>query len=143
MFIAQAGLFLRAGIVRGGLTFTSGHGIAGLIGWAALGYALLVYPLLSIALGHGWPQTPLFGVAPCPSTIATFGLVLLAAPPLPRHLLTIPLAWAVLAPQAAVAHGVYEDPGLAIAGALTVAVVLIRGRRRNTTRRPAMAQQRP
>jgi len=143
MFIAQAGLFLRAGMVRGGLIFTSGHGIAGLIGWAALGYALLVYPLLSIALGHGWPQAPLFGMAPCPSTIATFGLLLLAAPPLPRHLLTIPLAWAVLAPLAAVGHGLYEDLGLAVVGALTVAVVLIRDRRRNTARRPAMAQRRP
>ena len=139
LFIIQACLFVRAGIIRRDLAFTSGHGAAGWIGWAALGYALFVYPVLGIALGHGWPQAPLFGMAPCPSTIATFGLLLLVAPPLPRHLLMVPAIWAVLAPLAAVGHGVYEDVGLAVVGVLTVALVVVRDRRRRgATRRRAL-----
>lgn len=82
------------------------------------------------ALGHGWPQGPLFGMAPCPSTIVTFGLLLLVAPPLPTHLLVIPAIWAVLAPLAAVGHGVLEDLGLAVVGLTAVTIVLVRDRGR-------------
>ena len=138
LFIVQAGLFVRAGIVRRDLSFTPGRGVAGAIGWTAIGYALIVYPLLGVALGHGWPQAPLFGMAPCPSTIATFGLLLLAVSPLPRHLLVVPAVWAVLAPLAAVGHGVYEDLGLVVVGAVAVALVLARDRGRHAPRRRAL-----
>jgi len=131
LFIVQAGVFVRAGIMRRDLSFTPGRGVAGAFGWAAIGYALVVYPLLGIVLGHGWPQAPLFGMAPCPSTIFTFGLLLLAVPPLPRHLLVVPAVWAVLAPLAAVGHGVYEDVGLTVVGVVTVALVLAQDRRRS------------
>lgn len=48
-------------------------------GWrrsVALGliaYAAVVYELLSHLQGHGWPHAPIFGVAPCPTTIFTIG----------------------------------------------------------------------
>lgn len=130
MFAVQAGLFVRAGVVQRRLAFTSGRGVAGWVGWAAIGYALVVYPLIGVALGHGWPQAPLFGMAPCPSVIVTFGLLLLAAAPLPRHVLVVPAIWAVLAPLAAVGHGVLEDLGLAIVGLAAVVILLVRDRRR-------------
>ncbi len=129
MFIVQAGLLVRAGIVRDDLAFTAGHGIAGAVGWLALGYALVVYPLIGVALGHGYPEAPLFGMAPCPSTIATFGLLLLAAPRLPRHLLIVPAVWAILAPPAAVGHGVLEDLGLALVAIVAIVLVLVGDRR--------------
>jgi hypothetical protein len=116
------------GVVRGELVFRRRSGISGAVGWAAIAYAVAVYPLIGAALGHGWPESPLLGMAPCPTTIFTFGLLLLAAPPLPRGLLVIPLAWAVLAPPAAMARGVYEDAGLLLAGILTVVLVLVRDR---------------
>jgi pimeloyl-ACP methyl ester carboxylesterase len=137
MFIVQAALFVRAGVLRRQLAFTRGHGVAGRVGWLALGYALVAYPLIGIALGHGYPEAPLFGVAPCPTAIATFGLLLLARPPLPRHLLTIPFVWAILAPLAAVDRGVFEDIGLFVVGVLAVAIVLIRDRRAGPLNGPA------
>jgi hypothetical protein len=130
LFIVQAALFVRAGVLRHDLAFTRGHGAAGWIGWLSLGYALLVYPIIGMALGHGYPEAPLFGMAPCPTAIATFGLLLIARPPLPRHLLAIPLIWAILAPLAAVGRGVYEDAYLAIIGVCAVVLVLIRDRHR-------------
>lgn len=114
LFLVQAGLFVRAGIVRRELRFRAADGLVGRIGWAALAYALVVYPVLGIILGHGFPEAPLFGIAPCPTVIATFGLLLLAAPPLPKRLLIIPTIWAVLAPLAAVGHGYPEDIGLVV-----------------------------
>ncbi|HSK97849.1 MAG TPA: DUF6064 family protein [Euzebyales bacterium] len=138
LFIVQAGSFVRAGIVRRDLSFTPGRGVAGWVGWTAIGYALVIYPLLGMALGHGWPQAPLFGMAPCPSTIFTLGLLLLAVPPLRRHLLIVPAVWAVLAPLAAVGHGVYEDLGLVVVGAVAVALVLARDRGRHAPRPRAL-----
>jgi proline iminopeptidase len=137
LFVLQAGLLLRAGVVRRTLVFTRGEGISGRLGWASLGYALVAYPLIGLALGHSYPEAPLLGVAPCPSTIATFGLLLLVRPPLPRHLLAVPLLWAVLAPLAAVGRGLYEDVGLLVVGVLATVVVLVRDRRSGAGHRPA------
>jgi pimeloyl-ACP methyl ester carboxylesterase len=131
MFVCQAFLFARSGLWGDRLRFASRNGLSGLVGWLALGYALVVYPLIGLALGHGYPDAPLFGVAPCPTTIATFGLLLLVRPPVPRHLLVIPLIWAVLAPLAAVGHGYPEDLGLVAAG--VAAALLVLGRRGRPT----------
>jgi Family of unknown function (DUF6064) len=130
MFVLQAYLLFRHGVLRGELTFRPRAGLTGAVGWAALVYAVIVYPVIGAVLGHGWPESPLLGMAPCPTTILTFGLLLLATPPVPRRLLVVPFAWAVLAPPAAMARGVYEDAGLLIAGILTVTLVLVRERRR-------------
>ena len=124
LFLFQAALLPRSGLARGALRFGPSRGLAGRIGWAALANALVVYPALGIVLGHGYPESPLFGMAPCPTTIATFGLLLLAAPPLPAKLLVIPTIWAVLATLAAVGHGYPEDIGLFLAAVATwVAIV--------------------
>lgn len=128
LFALQAALLFRAGVQRSGLVFTAGRSVIGVIGGTALGYALIVYPLLGAAFGHGYPEVPLFGMAPCPTTIATFGLLLLARPPLLRHLLAIPLVWAILGSLAAVPQGMIEDVGLFITGVVAVTVVLMRDR---------------
>ncbi len=140
LFVVQAFLLARAGIVRRELAFTAGRGVSAWVGWGALAYALVVYPVIGAVLGHGWPQAPLVGMAPCPSAIATFGLLLLAMPPLPRHLLAIPLMWAVLAPLAAVGRGVPEDLGLLVFGVLSVAIVLVRDRRPHAPEGEATAE---
>jgi hypothetical protein len=129
LFLAQGYLLARAGVVEHELEFLTGNGWSGVLGWVALGYAVLVYPVLGALLGHGWPESPLLGMAPCPTTIATFGLLLLARPPVPHRLLVVPLVWALLAPPAAMGRGVYEDAGLLLAGVVAVAVIVVRDRR--------------
>ena len=129
LFVVQAFLFVRAGWFRDQLTFIARNGLAGRAGWAALGYALIINAAIGVALGHGYPEAPLFGMAPCPTAIATFGLLLLVRPPLPLHVLLIPLVWAVLAPLAAVGHGYPEDLGLFVAGIATLVIIVARDRR--------------
>ena len=143
MFVAQAYLMVRHGVIRGALKFRLRAGFAGTVGWLALGYAVVAYPLIGAALGHGWPESPLLGMAPCPTTIATFGLLLLAAPPIPRRLLVIPFAWAVLAPPAAMARGVYEDAGLLAIGIVAFGLVLIRDRKRRGGGSPSIGARVP
>ena len=56
----------------------------------------------------------MFGVAPCPTTICTFGLLLLAAGPVPLWLIAIPVIWAGIGSTAAILLAVREDLGLLV-----------------------------
>jgi hypothetical protein len=136
LFVAQAVLFVQAGVLSQDLTFRHRNGRCGVLGWVGLAYATVVYPVLGWVLGHGWPEAPLLGMAPCPTTIATFGMLLLARPPVPRRLLVVPLIWAVLAPPAAMGRGVYEDAGLLLVGVLAVACIVLRDRDRQHSTGP-------
>jgi hypothetical protein len=126
IFVTGAILIGRAGILRGELAFRPAANLPTLVGGLTLAYALVIYPLLGVALGHPYPAAPLFGAAPCPTTIATFGLFLLARGPFPAHLLVLPMAWAILGPLGAVQQGVVEDVALFVVGVATVAIVLAR-----------------
>jgi hypothetical protein len=137
LFVVEAYLIFRHGVSDRKLAFVRRNGLAGWVGWTALGYAMIVYPVLGALLGHGWPESPLLGMAPCPTTIMTFGLFLLAVPPLPHRLLTIPLVWAILAPPAAMGRGVYEDLGLLVVGVLATGLILVRDHRRGHLDRTA------
>jgi hypothetical protein len=144
-FLAQAALFLWAG-VQGRLAYRTSRSVAAAVGWLAIGYALVVYPAIGVALGHGYPAAPVFGAAPCPVTIFTFGALLLARPPVPARLLVLPLAWAIVATPAAVGRGVLEDVALLGFALVATALIVVRDRqtRRSAVRgpvgRPGMAE---
>jgi hypothetical protein len=140
IFVAEAGLIARAGVLRADLAFRPGRNVATIVGSLAIGYALVVYPLLGIALGHPYPEAPLFGAAPCPTTIVTFGLLLFARAPLPTHLLAVPMAWAILGPLGAVPQGATEDIGLFVVGVIAVGLLVVRdGLRRPAATVPSVA----
>ena len=86
------------------------------------------HPRIGALLGHGYPQSPSFGVAPCPTTIFTFGLLLWTDRPVPRPLLVIPLLWSLLGVSAAVSLGIKEDLGLVVAALLGTALLIWRDR---------------
>lgn len=96
-------------------------------------YAMIIYPLLGYIAGHIYPQAPVFGVAPCPTTIFTFGLLLWTSGKVPVWLLVIPGLWSLVGVTAAFRLGIYEDTGLAIAGLVTVALLVYRNRRESRT----------
>lgn len=96
------------------------------IGVGLIIYGTCGYPLIGWAIGHGWPRSPMFGVAPCPTTIFTLGVLILAGRQLPIWAAVIPIAWALIGSTAAVLLGVWEDLGLLIAAA---ALPLTRNRR--------------
>jgi hypothetical protein len=119
LFVLQALLFVQVAL-RGGLHFAPRRGVRAAWGWALVAYASAVYPLLGMSTGHAWPALPMFGVTPCPVTLFTFGVLLLAQPPLPRRLLVIPLLWALVGGSAAFLLGVPQDWPLLIGGLLVV-----------------------
>jgi hypothetical protein len=133
-FLLQAALFLLLAGSGRPLGFRFGSGPRRLIGVAFIAYAATIYPLLGVAFGHAWPHAPNFGVAPCPTTIFTFGLLLLAdRERVPPGLLVVPLLWALVGGSAALLLAVPQDYGLIVAG-LVGGALLLAGR--GTTARP-------
>ena len=81
IFLAQAVLLAAMAVRDRGVPFGGKRDARTWIGLALITYAMLVYPLLGMALGHGYPRAPMFGLVPCPTTIFTFGMLLLAGRP--------------------------------------------------------------
>jgi hypothetical protein len=132
LFLFGASVFLWQGVVKGNLQLRALHGTRAWAGWATIAYALVGYPLLAHALGHRYPALPTFGV-PCPTTIFTFGVLMLASVPLPRIVLAAPLAWAAMASTAIFALGMLEDLGLLVAALASLLGLLRRGSARATS----------
>ena len=87
---------------------------------------MVAYPLIGSALGHGFPNGPVFGLTPCPLVLFTFGLLLLVDRA-PRYMMVIPIIWALVGTSAAVSLGVVEDISLLASALLWTALSL--GRR--------------
>lgn len=111
LFILQGALFFYQGVVKKRLHFRLENNFYGILGIIFITYALVVYPIISSALGRGFPFSPTFGV-PCPTVIYTFGLLMWTDKKLPPYLLFIPFLWAGTSSLAALIFGVYEDFGL-------------------------------
>jgi hypothetical protein len=102
-------------------------------GWSGLAFclfALAAYPLLGWLAGHGWPQAALFGVAPAPTAIFTFGMLLMLEGVAPLYLAVIPLLWSLAAGSAAVVRlGILEDLALLVAGVIGFGLLVWKRRR--------------
>jgi len=128
LFIIQAIVWLVFGVIRPKLSFQFDTNPYALTGILLIVYAMLVYPILGSLLGHGYPRSPSFGVAPCPTTIFSFGLLLLTNAKVPKSVLVIPFLWSLLGFTASLLLGVREDIGLVVAGVLSVGLLLWRDR---------------
>jgi hypothetical protein len=128
LFIVQAVLWLIFGVVRPKLSFQWETNPYTIIGAVMIVYAMIVYPILGTLQGHGYPRSPSFGVAPCPTTIFTFGLLLLTNARVPKSLLVIPFLWSLLGISASYQLGIREDIGLLVAGVLSVVLLFWRDR---------------
>jgi hypothetical protein len=129
LYVLEGGLFLAFGTFRGKLSFEFRYQPLPIIGACFILYAMVIYPLLGISLGHAYPRAPMFGVAPCPTTIFTFGLLLWVVDAVPVYLLIIPLLWSFLGVSAAINLQVPQDYGLVVAGVLGTALILMQNRK--------------
>lgn len=124
LFLFQATLFLWQGVLRPDLVFRAPRTATGIVGGSLLVFAFAIYPLLARSFGHVYPAAPTFGL-PCPTTIATLGLMLWLTSPVPLALAVIPLLWSAIGTSAAVLLGVREDLGLGLAGVVTLAMLVV------------------
>ncbi len=122
VFVAQALLLVWAAMARPGLRLTPGRGLASILGLACIGFAILVYPALGWLAGHRYPAVPMFGVAPCPTTIFTVGVLVQGQWREVRWLLVIPGLWAAIGGSAGVLLGVPQDMVLVASLGLLVVI---------------------
>lgn len=138
-FVLQGALFAVAALRKRWLVFgdpalrlRSGFGLF------LVSYATVLYPLLGRLLGHSWAEIPSFGVTPCPLTIFTFGLLLLARSPVPWWLLAVPAGWSIIGGSAAVLLAVPQD-WMLLLGGLGATAALLRSPRHRTRSEPHVA----
>ncbi len=124
-YILQGLLFFLVGTIFGRLAFRLNLKPFPIIGSCFILYATVAYPLLGLSFGHSFPRAPMFGVAPCPTTIFTFGILLWATKSVPTYLLIIPLLWSIVGMSAAVNLRVPQDYGLVVAGVTGTLLILI------------------
>jgi hypothetical protein len=134
-FAVQAGLFALAAL-RGWARDEAAPSWSRRLGLALIAYALVVYPVLGQLSDHAFPRSPTFGL-PCPTTIFTFGMLLVVAGPPPRWLVILPALWAVVGSTAAFELGILEDLGLAVAALAGVTGLFARAHAYRPASRPA------
>lgn len=127
LFLIQGGIFL-ANMLKPRISFGFKGDVYSIIGMLFIAYAMIGYPVFGYFLGHLYPQSPPFGLTPCPATVFTFGLLLMTDKKVPKLFLAIPLLWAV-GGFLPVSVGILEDIGLIISGVLGTALILYRDRK--------------
>jgi hypothetical protein len=124
LFALQAALF-AAMAIGGRKSFRFRPDVLGWSGLLLCLFALVAYPLLGWLAGHGWPRVAAFGVAPAPTVIFTFGMLLMLEGRAPLYLAAIPLLWSLAAGSAAVLRlGIIEDSSVLLAGVVGFALLV-------------------
>jgi Family of unknown function (DUF6064) len=111
--LAAAGAFVWLGVVRQHLRFEPEWDARKSVGLLTIVFALGVYPAWGILAGERYPALPSFGL-PCPTTIFSFGLLLMVARPMPRWVLAAPMLWAAIGSVAAFSLNVPQDSALIV-----------------------------
>jgi hypothetical protein len=127
LFIIQGILFL-ASVIKPRISFGCKRDVYSVVGILFIAYAMIGYPAVGYLLCHR--QSAPFGVFPCPTTVFTFGLLLLVDKKVPKLFLVIPPLWALMGGFPPVFVGIFEDIGLIVAGLLGTAMILYRDTKR-------------
>lgn len=116
LFALQAVLFMASALRPGNLRFELAADMPSVAGLTTIAYAVVVYPILGLWAGHGWDAGPMFGVAPCPTTIFTIGLLMMARGRWRLWLSIIPFLWSLISLAAALQLWIPEDLAMPVAG---------------------------
>jgi hypothetical protein len=118
LFLSQAVLLFRVGVVQRRLSFAPWGNAWAPLAWGLIAYSL-AYPAINAIDHRSLWRIPTFGL-PCPTTILTAGVLMLATPQ-SWSLSTVPVIWSAIGGSAAFLLGVRADVALPIAG-LAVAI---------------------
>ena len=127
-FVMQGVAFLSLGW-RGSIAYGFRASPAAFTGLGYIAYSLLLYPLIAIGTGHAYPRLPMFGVTPCPLTLFSFGMLLVARPKPSLAVWVIPALWSLIGGSAAFLLGVTSDWPLLFGGVLALVLFGARTRR--------------
>lgn len=107
-FFVLQGLFFFIETFRKKLEFAFNGRFTDYVAYFFLVFGIVIYPVLLYLLENSLHTTITLGL-PCPSTIFTFGLLILTSSKLSKYLLIIPTVWTIIGTGAAINFGVYPD----------------------------------
>lgn len=131
LFIIQGFIFLYSGAIKGRIVFEINSKLKGFIGLFIVGYSLVGYPIIEYSLERGYPELLPFGLAPCPLTVFTLGMLLLLKNKIPLFIVSIPILYS-LGSIIPISVGIYEDIGLLIAGIILLGFIVLQRRKQNS-----------
>lgn len=125
IFVLQGILLALALLLWPDLRFRVSGSAASIFGAVCMVYAIAIYPAQGWWAGHRYPALPMFGVAPCPTTLFTLGILLQTPWRAARWLVAIPTLWAAVGGTASFLLGVPQDYALfgALVGVVFLALV--------------------
>lgn len=106
IFILQGLLFLFEMFRRDKLQFEFKGKTSDWIAYFSIFFGIVIYPILLYFLEGSLSKTITLGL-PCPSTILTFGFLMITTSKFPKYLLIIPSLWTIIGTSAAINFGVY------------------------------------
>ena len=125
LFILQ-GLFLSwEGVLLYNLKFEFKKSIQAYFGYFFILYGLIIYPVVGYLVEQNLSRTISIGL-PCPTTILTFGFLLLCDKKFSKYLLIIPSLWAIIGLSAALNLGIYQDIVMLVAAMIANMFLLTR-----------------
>ena len=131
LFILQGVLFLFEGLHKKRLDFAFKGKSWEYIGYFFIVFGLFLYPVIIYFFKGSIELTITLGL-PCPSTILTFGFLMITTRSFPKYLLIVPTLWAIIGTGAALRFQVYPDY-LMLLAAIVADFYLIRRRREKKT----------
>lgn len=122
VFILQ-GLLLFYAAFKNRLQFIFSNKSSDYIGYFFMLFGIIIYPLIGYLL-LAEPSIIISLGLPCPTTIFTFGLFIMARNHFPKYLLIIPTLWAIVGLSAAFNFGVYQDLMLPVAALCALLIIV-------------------
>jgi len=129
LFLFQALLLIWTGIIRGRIAFRFSGDLYAWAGAALAIYALAFHAISSYLVGHLWPALPAFGVTPSSVLLFTLGMLLMAEPRVPWHLVVLPVVLCIVGALGAWFLNVREDLPLAVASFTVPLFAMLKNRR--------------
>jgi hypothetical protein len=139
LWIFQGLVFIYYGMLKSRFQFRSGRDISTYLGFLFILYAIVAYPIIGMLSGHGFPSGPIFGVAPCPVCIFTFGIFMMTRRRIPVYIFVFPLIWSLLGIYAAINFHVFADLGEVAAGVIGTLYIIVNNK--NLKRREKSVQR--
>ena len=124
LFILQGILFFLNAFSKSAIQIKAEKNVRSGAGEFLVIFGLIIYPVIGYLVEGSVTRIISLGL-PCPSTILTFGFLMMATNRVPKYLLIIPFIWSLVGLSAALNFGVYQDYML-IVSAVLATIVLFR-----------------
>jgi hypothetical protein len=131
LFFIQGILFIVEGF-RKKIEFSLGGKTAKYAGYFFILFGLIIYPVIGFLIENSLLKTISLGL-PCPTTILTFGFLMLTKNKFSKYLLIIPTLWAIIGTGAAIQFEVYQDYIMLVA-AIIADIYLIRRKKKRAVK---------